>query len=204
MNIRKISVLILGIALILGNSCTEKENSLSLKQKDQINKIGSEAASSLLKNLKGHLRETLASGNTAEAFEFCAASDLDLTKEAAENLPEGLEIKRTTMRPRNPENAPDKYENDALAYFEAQIIKTDTPPESYIQYVKEKSEYRYYQPIAINEICLRCHGDPDDFEEDIRQSLSEYYPQDPAVGYKIGDFRGIIRVSIPIEIIKPR
>lgn len=200
MKSKQISVLLLGLVLLLGTACTQ--NPLSLEQEDQIKRIGSKAASALTKNLKAHLMETLAAGNTAEAFEFCAASALDLTKETAQDLPEGVMIKRTTMRPRNPENAPDKYENDALAYFEAQIIKTGVPPDNYIQYIQDKSEYRYYQPIVINELCLKCHGELDKLREGVHQSLSENYPQDSAVGYKIGDFRGVVRISIPVDVIK--
>lgn len=195
-------VLLLGLALLLGTACTQ--NPLSFEQEDQIKIIGSKAASALTKNLKAHLAEALAAGNTAEAFEFCAAGALDLTQETVQDLPEGLMIKRTTMRPRNPENAPDKYENDALAYFEAQIIKTGTPPENYIQYVKDESEFRYYQPIVINELCLKCHGEPDKIGEGVRHFLSENYPQDSAIGYKIGDFRGVVRISIPTDIIKEK
>lgn len=200
MNFKKKLVFMLGLAILLETVCTQ--NPLSLEQENQIKIIGSKAASALMKNLKAHLLEALAAGNTAEAIEFCAAIALDLTQETANDLPEGLKIKRTTMRPRNPENAPDKHENDALAYFEAQIVKTDSPPENYIQYLKEKSEYRYYQPIIIHELCLKCHGEPDNIGEEVRHSLSENYPQDSAVGYKIGDFRGVVRVSIPADIIK--
>ena len=202
MKSKKNLVLLLGLAILLGTACTH--NPLSLEQEDQIKRIGSKAASALMKNLKAHLLEALAAGNTAEAFEFCAASAMDLTQETTPDLPEELKIKRTTMRPRNPEKEPDKYENDALAYFEAQIIKTGAPPENYIQYVKEKSEYRYYHPIIINELCLKCHGEPDKIGEGVRQSLSENYPQDSAVGYKTGDFRGVVRVSIPANIIKEK
>jgi len=200
MKSKQISVLLLGLVFLLGTACTQ--NPLSLEQEDQIKRIGSKAASALTKNLKAHLTKALAAGNTAEAFEFCAASALDLAQETAQDLPEGLMIKRTTMRPRNPEKAPDKYENDALAFFEAQIIKTGAPPDTYIQYIQDKSEYRYYQPIVINELCLKCHGELDKLGESVRQSLSENYPQDSAIGYKIGDFRGVVRVSIPVDVIK--
>lgn len=202
MKIKKNLGILLGLAILFGTTCTK--NPLSFEEEEQILRIGSGAASALTKNLKAHLADALAVGNTAEAFEFCAASALDLTQETENDLPEGLKIKRTTMRPRNPENAPDKYENDALAYFEAQIIKTGTPPENYIQHIKETSEYRYYQPIIINELCLNCHGEPDKIAEGVRHSLSENYPQDSAVGYRIGDFRGVIRISIPVDIIKEK
>jgi hypothetical protein len=34
----------------------------------------------------------------------------------------------------------------------------------------------------------------------VRRVLSERYPEDLATGYEAGDFRGVVRVSIPAEM----
>ena len=49
--------------------------------------------------------------------------------------------------------------------------------------------YRYLQPIYIQEGCLKCHGDPKG-ELDIAGR--------PKEGYRVGDFRGAISVSIAV------
>ena len=34
------------------------------------------------------------------------------------------------------------------------------------------------------------------------EKLRQLYPEDKATGYKLGDFRGVIRVTIPEDVIK--
>jgi len=56
---------------------------------------------------------------------------------------------------------------------------------------------RSYAPMRVGEVCVRCHGDPDDLAPGVADLLAEEYPEDRATGYAMGDFRGVIRVSIP-------
>jgi len=43
--------------------------------------------------------------------------------------------------------------------------------------------------------CLKCHGDISKNKE-LSDFMHEYYPEDKAVGYKMGDLRGAILVEI--------
>ena len=44
-------------------------------------------------------------------------------------------------------------------------------------------------------LCLLCHGTQDAISPEVKLKLKELYPKDRAVGYKEGDFRGLIRVK---------
>ena len=52
----------------------------------------------------------------------------------------------------------------------------------------------FYKPIVINnEACLKCHGN---VEGDLAKVIKATYPEDRATGYKMGDLRGMIAVTI--------
>lgn len=95
----------------------------------------------------------------------------------------GVEIKQTTFEPRNTYNTPDDYELKVLKSFVETKPKTGTGE-------KVGNVYRYLQPIYIQEACLQCHGDPKG-EKDIAGKTKE--------GYKLGDLRGAISVSLPLR-----
>jgi hypothetical protein len=47
--------------------------------------------------------------------------------------------------------------------------------------------------------CLACHGDPEAIDPQVKRLLAERYPDDTAVGYKPGDLRGAVSVSVLLE-----
>ncbi|MCP4285198.1 MAG: DUF3365 domain-containing protein [Gammaproteobacteria bacterium] len=87
---------------------------------------------------------------------------------------------------RNPANAPDSFEKQAIESF-----KQDDE----IAFVEalQADTYRYAQPIFVKKACLRCHGDP----RNAPKEVIEKYGDKRAFGYQVGDVRGIISVSLP-------
>lgn len=193
---------LVSVLIFLNINCSKKGHELTLTQEQQIKEIGEASAMALMKNLKQHLMEALNSGDTAEAVEFCSAQAIPLTEQAQATLQPGVQIKRTSFKVRNPQNAPDQYEQEVLKQFELLIEQGKSLTQFYIQKIPEKTEYRYYKPMTVSKICLKCHGDPEDMEAVVKKVLIENYPGDNAIGYKIDDFRGLIRVSIPAELIE--
>jgi len=88
---------------------------------------------------------------------------------------EGLYFFRiTSLKLLNPENAPDDFERKVLQDFETKKIKDS----SRLEKIGESHFFRYIAPLYVEEACLQCH-----FEQ----------------GYEVGDVRGAISVSIPME-----
>lgn len=80
----------------------------------------------------------------------------------------------TSLRPINPANAPNAFEQLALSQFEGQEAQ-----EKWELYrINGDKFFRYIAPLYVEEACLECHGHQ---------------------GYKVGDVRGGISVSIPME-----
>jgi hypothetical protein len=119
-----------------------------------------------------------------------------LTLSVQSSFSEGLSLKRTSYRYRNPLNAPDEAEEEALLFFEEAVLAGGTTPSSFVHQVSEE-EYRYYQPLFLGEFCLQCHGSPEAMDPEVREALAQKYPGDLATGYEAGDFRGVVRVSVP-------
>lgn len=91
---------------------------------------------------------------------------------------------------RSPANEPDSFEKMAVNKFKG---------DEEISFVEniEDGKYRYAQPIYVKTACLNCHGDP----KDAPIEIIEKYGNQRAFGYKVGDVRGIISVTLPdIEI----
>ena len=168
-----------------------------------VQELGEPAAGELARTLIQHLSLAMAEGGPSQAVDFCSSEALGLTEEVQAGLTEGFGLKRTSLNYRNPANMPDEFEDVALRYFQHAIGEGDQAPPSYIQRVS-REEIRYYKPLFLGEPCLQCHGDPAGFDPGVREILAERYPADLATGYKLGDFRGLIRVSVPAQLVEKR
>ena len=156
---------------------------------------GSAAADALTSTLIGNLTAALDSAGPAGAIDFCATEALPLTASAAAALGD-VEIKRTSTRIRNPANAPDSLEREALAWFESRLEAEGAMPTAWVQ-AEGTAALRYYRPLVVNDLCVRCHGPMTALPPEVLEALGRRYPADEATGYLPGDFRGLIRVRIP-------
>lgn len=100
--------------------------------------------------------------------------------------PTRAKFRVTSDEYRNPANAPDEFEGDAIKSFK---LDKERPYFDGLQ----GASYRYAQPIFVTQACLRCHGDP----KDAPKEVIEKYGDKRAFGYKLGDVRGIISVTLP-------
>ena len=170
-------VLLGGLALsapILLAGCRERLPEVTTEEGIRVVEVAEPAAGELLRTLLGRLDAALKEGGA----------------------PDAVELKRTSFRYRNPDNAPDSAEEMALRYFEDAILEYGQAPAEYIQRVSEE-ELRYYRPLFAAPLCLQCHGDPAAMDPEVNAKLEARYPGDLAVGYEVGDFRGVVRVSVP-------
>lgn len=182
------------VLLLFG--CGGESPELDPQVGDEVARIAQPAAAELLRTLVGRLNAALEEGGAIHAIDFCSEEAVPLTVSVQSSLPGGLSLKRTSYRYRNPLNAPDEAEEEALLYFEETVLAGDSSPSSFVQKVSEE-EYRYYQPLFLGGFCLQCHGEAEAMAAEVREFISQKYPGDLATGYRAGDFRGVVRVSVP-------
>lgn len=183
-------------------SCKHSNNISYVDNNPKVVEIGEKVSKKLLKTLKMQLVKAI-SKSPYEAIEVCNKKALQLTKKVEEEVDHGIKIKRTSLKYRNPLNKPDEYEKDALIKLE-NMIKEGKNPKYLIQKVNEngKTYYRYYKPLKIQNVCLMCHGEPSKMDKQLLAKIKSLYPSDKATGYNLGDFRGVLRISIQEEMVK--
>jgi hypothetical protein len=55
----------------------------------------------------------------------------------------------------------------------------------------------YVEPILAQPLCLTCHGDA--IAPALASRIEQLYPQDRAVGFQVGDLRGVFWVEFPAD-----
>jgi hypothetical protein len=178
-------------------ACEPAEPAITAGEEQLVIETGEAAATQLRERLSGRLLAVIQADGPAAAIDVCATEALPLTGEIAAQFRDGLVIKRTSTRVRNPQNAPDSLELQALAWFETEIA-AGRAPAHYLQ-PESNDRYRYYAPLRVATLCVQCHGPPDRIPAAVRSALAARYPQDRAIGYQEGDLRGLIRVSVPLD-----
>ncbi|RLD61679.1 MAG: DUF3365 domain-containing protein [Bacteroidetes bacterium] len=189
------------ISMFFFSNCTDISLQISEPSEEEveiIKPIGDQIAKNLVKELQAELKAAIKDGGFEKAVNVCNLRAAPITEIAANATDRKIEIKRTTNKFRNPLNAPDKFEKEALKYFDGLISSGKPLPKFYIQKIEAGNStiFNYYKPMKTGSNCLTCHGDPSMIKPDILKSISGLYPADKAIGYKENDFRGLIRITI--------
>jgi hypothetical protein len=144
------------------------------------------------KGLKAELMAALNEGGQENAISVCQVK----ASEIAATSNEFWSIRRVSDRNRNPGNLTSEHEAAILARF---ADTTASTPEFSFEWARtdEGKIYRYYKPITVAPLCVKCHGTTEDISPEVQAALDKKYPEDPAIGYKAGDLRGMFmpRVS---------
>ena len=151
-----------------------------------------EAVDTLIKTLGGQLKAAIKGAGPEAALSVCKDVAMPLTEGTSEKF-EDLSITRVTDKPRNPANTADEADIAALARFRAAMA--EGKPLAKLIVPAEGEPARYYRPLMIADVCLKCHGDRDAMSDKLRTLIDASYPEDKAIGYKLGDLRGLIRVE---------
>jgi hypothetical protein len=164
----------------------------------EVRTLGERAINRLAATLGNEVAVATSKGGADKAVEFCHLKALPLTGEVLSGMPRITGIKRTSLKLRNPANAPDAAEQLALKRVEREIER-GVLPKVLLQEVDlpaGKSEWRVYRPIGVAPQCVMCHGAPEAMPPELQKSLKARYPADEATGYTAGQWRGLIRVTV--------
>ncbi len=183
------STITLLITLFIGISTKAAHAEDTQKYTEQARKIVSELGLSLKQTLK----QTLRKESTAQAVETCHIKAPDIVADAGKN---GWDVRRTSLKVRNLEDAPDKWETAVLEDFARR--KAEGKPIAGMEFAEivttsKGKRFRYMKAIGIRKICLKCHGT--NLRSDVAKQLDSLYPFDQATGFQPGDLRGAYSLS---------
>ena len=100
----------------------------------------------------------------------------------SKQMGEGFQFRATSLRPLNPASTPDAFERRALTALSNgdQAALTEFKEYTGIEFIDGRRFFRYVAPLYTQEACLTCHD---------------------GQGYEVGDVRGGLSLSMPIESV---
>lgn len=149
---------------------------------------GSDITSSAFLALSGELRKAIQGGGLENALVYCNVNALALTDSLSQVY--GVEIKRTSLKYRNPSNRPTSDEIEVLNRYQKAM---ENDGNLYASVNEVDGDMKFYAPIITQDACLKCHGSPSSIP--IYDSILKRYPNDRAIDYAMGDLRGIWSVT---------
>ena len=144
--------------------------------------------------LKPKLKSAIQEGGLVNAIEVCSAEAPRIANQLSEET--GWTVKRVSLKARNDANAvPDEFERMVLTQFNERQAMGES-----VETIKHSAivghEYRFMKAQGVEGVCLSCHGSS--LPAEVKQALSERYPNDQATGYSLGEIRGAFSLTKPL------
>jgi hypothetical protein len=153
------------------------------------------AATLLASTLRVRLVAEMQRGGPPAAVKVCAEEAGKISEDVARQS--GVRIGRSSLRLRNPQNAPSPWvqawltsQGERAAAGVAGFSRVEDSPAGRVA--------RVLRPIAIEAPCLACHGPASAIAAPVGTLLKERYPQDRAIGYAAGDLRGALWAEVRV------
>jgi hypothetical protein len=154
---------------------------------------GKTIAAATFAQLSQRLQKSMHRGGVAEALSYCNVAAIPLV-DSLSQVHQAM-IKRTSLKVRNPQDAPTATEKVILEDY----AKAHQSGQQLAPIVKElpSGDMAFYAPIQVNDFCLKCHGKVGQtlITEDYT-IIKKLYPQDKATGYVAGDLRGMWSITL--------
>jgi hypothetical protein len=138
--------------------------------------------------LKSALQSAMARGGPVAAVAVCKDQAPAIAAELSRAS--GADVRRVSRRVRNPANVADDWEIGVLEGFQRDLSMGKPPPEFYEE---TTAGARYMKAIAIQPLCLVCHGTS--VSGPLADALKTHYPNDQATGYGLNDLRGAFSIA---------
>lgn len=155
---------------------------------------GREIAGKAKVALKVELKNAIKEGGLDHAISFCSQRALEITDSIGKQ--EQVMIKRLAKKNRNAYNSMSENESNLYKSFVVESLTSKWVP-ARVGW-DEEGRPVYYNPIAMEHLCLNCHGKPGtDINPELAKKIAEIYPDDKATDFEIGHFRGMWAITFP-------
>lgn len=192
----KVSYLFLPILLAaLWAGCQgENRNALTEEEQAKYTRTGQDIVQNVATVITTAVTKSLNDGGVGRAAQYCSYIAIPMVDTLAAN--HGVKIRRTSDKIRNPKDAPTEREREVINQFlQEKAAGKELKP---LVEAIDPHTVAYYQPILIQPLCLTCHGVLGETMTEENYGFIKYlYPDDQAIGYALGDVRGIFSLQIP-------
>ncbi len=146
----------------------------------------------LLSPFKRDLQEALRLGLTEGPVQAISACRIQAPEIANVLAKDGISLGRSSHRLRNPANSGPEWVAAILEdYLED---SADRAPRIV---PLPNNRFGYVEPILLQPLCLTCHGEV--LNSEVASRIHELYPEDRAVGFNVGELRGVFWLEFPAE-----
>jgi hypothetical protein len=189
-----LTALALFSVLILLAQCSseKKDGELTSSEESKFLEQGKSIASATFTALSGKLTAAIEEKGISGAVEYCNIAAMPLVDSLSKA--NNATIRRTSLRVRNPENAPNNWERGILADFETKM-QNGEEPKPVVKLVDERT-VAFAAPIKTLPLCVKCHGEigtgivASDY-----LTIKKLYPEDEAIGFQEGQLRGMWSIT---------
>lgn len=153
-------------------------------------------AKNLPPKLMAVVRSEIQAHGVDGAVAACNEKAPALAKEASQA--NGMQIRRVSLKNRNPKAVPDAWEASVLQDFDRRAAKGEAPASLEAATVEKQNGqtvFRYMKALPTQELCVTCHGQPSQMDSAVLQKIKQMYPADLATGYRAGQIRGAITLK---------
>jgi two-component system, NtrC family, sensor kinase len=100
--------------------------------------------------------------------------------------------RRVALNARNPKSIPTELERNLILYFRSNTEKTHWEGQERVD-----GEYYYMsaRPVVYAASCMRCHGQP----QDAPQEMRDMYGEQRGFGYPVGKVSGVVCAGFPVQ-----
>ena len=156
-----------------------------------------ERATEFATTLKSALGAAIKQGGLVEGINVCKMQ----APAIAESLStDGWTVARKSTKNRNPNNKPDDWEAEKIAQL-VDMFRNSESIDNVTFSTNKDGQFRFAKAIKVAPVCLNCHGQT--IAPEVKQALSEHYPNDLATGYQLGDLRGIFSITKELDTSEP-
>jgi hypothetical protein len=174
-------------AVVLLMACAAPPPAVDMGWVPQARAVGTAVPPRLLEVL----REEIARSGPEGAIAVCNEKAPALARSASQES--GWNVRRVSLRHRNPKAVPDAWERAVLEDFDRRAAAGEAPAQlERAEVVVEdgKPQQRYMRALPVIELCTGCHGTADRLSPAVVDKLEALYPADRATGYRVGEIRG--------------
>ncbi len=145
------------------------------------------------------LKNTIQNEGVPAALQYCNIAAYPLVDSLSKSY--HASIKRTSLRIRNPEDAPDSLEKILLEAYAYNIANNQPTQDNILEY--DEKYLLYTKPILTEgALCLTCHGSPGtQVDRKTVELIKVLYPDDNAMNHSMSDLRGMWSIRLQIKDI---
>lgn len=163
---------------------------------EHVEQVGEKHISYVQGKIKKELKKAKRKNGIEGMADFCMNESVKLIEAYDKKLGNKVLVKRISLNSRNDNAKAKKEEIKILKAFDL-IQEADAYQPKQIVQIIDDNTYKVYAPIKMSSRdCKKCHGLDKRVKKDLKKQFLSKYKNENGYGYKSGEIRGAVVVTI--------